>query len=165
MAEDRGTSNQPRGTYDAPESVLSAVALLREHGLRVTPQRLLLVEIVRGLPGHFTADQVYSRVRAAYPGVSKVSVYRGLDTLREQGLVTCTELGQHAAEYEWSGASRHHHLVCSHCGYQQHMPDDEMDALRTRLAADYGFHATIDHMAIWGLCKVCSQAHDDAGHA
>jgi Fur family ferric uptake transcriptional regulator len=144
--------------FEARESVLSVVALLREHGLRVTPQRLLLVEIVRGLPGHFTADQVYNRVRAVYPGVSKVSVYRGLDTLREQGMVTCTELGQHAARYEWSGASRHHHLICSHCGQQQDVPDGEVDALRERLAAGYGFHATIDHLAIWGLCKVCSRS-------
>jgi Fur family ferric uptake transcriptional regulator len=143
--------------YEARDSVLSAVALLREHSLRVTPQRLLLVEIVRGLPGHFTAEQVYSRVRAAYPGVSKVSVYRGLETLREQGLVTCTEMGQHAARYEWSGASRHHHLVCSHCGHQQDLPDDEMDALRQRLDQVYGFQPAIDHMAIWGLCKVCRQ--------
>ena len=142
--------------YEAPESVLSAVVLLRDHGLRVTPQRLMLVEVVRCLHGHFTADQVYGRIRAVYPGVSKVSVYRGLDTLREQGLVTCTELGQHAAEYEWSGESRHHHLVCSHCGQKQDVPDCEMDALRERLAAGYGFHATMDHLAIWGLCRACS---------
>ncbi len=159
MAEDKGTASiQPGGAYAAPESMLSAVSFLRDHGLRVTPQRLLLVEVVRGLSGHFTADQVYNRVRAAYPGVSKVSVYRGLDTLREQGLVTCTELGQPSAEYEWSGASRHHHLVCTHCGYQQNVPDGAMDMLRQRLASDYGFQATIDHIAIWGVCEACHQA-------
>jgi Fur family ferric uptake transcriptional regulator len=135
---------------------MSAVILLREHGLRVTPQRLLLVEAARSLPGHFNADSVYDRLRAVYPGVSKVSVYRGLETLREQGLVSCTELGGHAVKYEWIGAQRHHHLICTRCGQQHDLPDAELNALREQLIQHYGFRASIDHFAIWGLCRACS---------
>jgi Fur family ferric uptake transcriptional regulator len=150
----------PRNGTSAPSvhagSAEPAVALLRALGLRVTPQRLLLVDIVRGLPGHFTADEVFDHVRATYPGVSKVSVYRGLETLRDLGLVTCTELGHHAVQYEWVGPSRHHHLVCTACGHQQDLPDDAMNDLRAKLFDRYGFRASIDHHAIWGLCKNCS---------
>jgi Fur family ferric uptake transcriptional regulator len=145
------------GPHQGAESTASAVILLRSHGLRVTPQRLLLVEVARSLPGHFGAEEVYDRVRAVYPGVSKVSVYRGLDTLREMGLVTCTELGGHAAKYEWAATARHHHLICTACGQLQDLPDEEMNALRERLRRQYGFTASIDHHAIWGRCRQCGE--------
>jgi Fur family transcriptional regulator, ferric uptake regulator len=137
-----------------------ATEILRAYGLRVTPQRQLLVAVARAMPGHFSADDAHERIQRAYPGVSKVSVYRGLETLRELGLVTCTELGLNAVQYEWVQPARHHHMICTACGYEQDLPDDEMNALRERLAALYGFHASIDHHAIWGLCGECfSHAH------
>src|SRR5260370_25712549 len=108
-----GLQDGARGRGDAPECTAAAVMFLRGHHLRVTPQRLLLTEVVHTLPGHFTADEVYDRMRAVYPGVSKVSVYRGLETFRELGLVTCTEFGHHAAEYEWTSTPRHHHVLCT----------------------------------------------------
>jgi Fe2+ or Zn2+ uptake regulation protein len=143
------------GVSGSPAALHVATQLLRSYGLRVTPQRLLLVEAARDMAGHFTADAVYERIRLVYPGVSKVSVYRGLETLRELGLVTCTELGQHAAQYEWVAAARHHHMICTACGCEQDLPDEEMNALRDHLTALYGFHASIDHHAFWGLCQAC----------
>ncbi len=139
------------------DEVGAAIAVLRGLGLRVTPQRQLLVEISRGLPGHFTAEEVYERMRATLPAVSKVSVYRGLETLCQHGLVSCTSLGSHAARYEWVGASPHHHLVCSRCGHVEDVLDAELDPLRAQLAEQHDFRAEIGHFAIWGTCRHCSR--------
>ncbi len=148
-----------RAVAGARPGLQSAIELLRAHGLTVTPQRLLLVEIARGLPGHFTAKTVHEQVRRTYPGISVVSVYRGLETFRELGLVTRTDLGGANEHYEWASGPRHHHLVCLACGRQQELDDAEMDGLRARLLGHYGFHARIDHHAIFGLCQDCAADH------
>lgn len=138
----------------------SAAELLRAHGLRVTVQRLSLVEMARDLPGHFTVEAAHARIRQRVPGVSVVSVYRGLETLRGLGLVTRTDLGGHAALYEWAATMRHHHLICLACGAQRALPDAEMDDLRDRLLTRYGFRARIDHHAIFGLCSEGGSCRD-----
>jgi len=134
----------------------SAAVLLRRHSLRVTPQRLLLVDIAQGLQGHFTAEQIHHHILSVYPSVSLVSVYRSLETLRELGLVTRTILGDVAASYEWVSEVRHHHLVCTVCGVHMEMDDRELDDLRGRLRVGYHFQAALDHLAIFGRCAGCA---------
>ncbi len=140
----------------------SAAVLLRRHSLRVTPQRLLLVDIAQGFQGHFTAEQIHHHMLSVYPSVSLVSVYRGLETLRELGLVTRTSLGNVAASYEWVSAVRHHHLVCTGCGVHIEMDDRELDDLRGKLSAGYRFQAALDHLAIFGRCAGCAAAGPEA---
>jgi Fe2+ or Zn2+ uptake regulation protein len=135
--------------------------VLRAAGLRVTPQRQLLVEVARTMPGHFTAKAVHDRIVESFPGVSLVSVYRGLESLVELGLVTRTDLGSDLDQYEWAAGRGHHHLVCLACRQQIELPDKEMDDLRARLWERYGFAARIDHHAFFGLCRVC-QAQREA---
>lgn len=134
----------------------SATVLLRAHNLAVTPQRLLLVEVARSMPGHFTAKSVHERVQQEYPSISVVSVYRGLETFRELGLVTRTNLGGMIEQYEWVDGGRHHHLICLSCQQQQILNDNVMNELRELLRARYGFHASIDHHAIFGMCAACA---------
>jgi Fe2+ or Zn2+ uptake regulation protein len=133
----------------------TAIEILRAHQLRVTPQRVLLVDVVSKTDGHFTAEEIHRCVQQTYPSVSLVSIYRSLETLRGLGLVTRTELGTHSAQYEWVGTARHHHMICIACGYQLELPDDELEELREHLRARYGFQASIDHHAFFGLCKGC----------
>lgn len=134
----------------------SASQVLRAYGLRVTPQRLLVVELARRQQGHFTAESVHREIVRTLPTVSMVSVYRALETLCEHGLAACTELGGPAAEYEWTEGRPHHHLICQGCGARQELPDAEMDWLRARLQARYRFRASIGHFAIFGRCSACT---------
>jgi len=142
----------------------AAAVLLRQHHLRVTPQRLLLVDLAQRIQGHFSAEHIHQQMITVYPSISLVSVYRGLETLREEGLVTKTVLGDVAASYEWVSASRHHHLVCTVCGGRQDMNDHELDDLRQRLYANYHFHAALDHLAIFGHCDACGHVHPGGGN-
>ncbi len=137
------------------ESAGSAIMVLRAAGLRVTPQRQLLVEVARLMPGHFTAKEMHDRIVETFPGVSLVSVYRGLESLMELGLVTRTNLGGDLDHYEWVAEHGHHHLVCLGCRKQIELPDGEIDDLRARLWERYGFAARIDHHAFFGLCRSC----------
>ena len=71
---------------------------LREKGLRLTPQRELVLQAVRQL-GHATPEEVAEKVRSTHPGINLSTVYRNLETLENVGLVIHTHLGHGGATY------------------------------------------------------------------
>ena len=69
---------------------------LHEKGLRLTPQRELVLSAVRSL-GHATPEEVAEKVRSTHPGINLSTVYRNLETLENVGLVQHTHLGHGGA--------------------------------------------------------------------
>ena len=88
---------------------------LHEKGLRLTPQRELVLSAVRSL-GHATPEEVAEKVRSTHPGINLSTVYRNLETLENVGLVLHTHLGHGGATYHAAEELTHLHLVCSDCG-------------------------------------------------
>ena len=67
---------------------------LRREGHRITPQRLLLLEAMKGSSGHLTAEQIWEQLKGSYPLVNLATVYRNLQWLKEAGRVVETDLGE-----------------------------------------------------------------------
>jgi Fur family transcriptional regulator, ferric uptake regulator len=133
---------------------------LRRVGQRVTPQRLVILGALQ--PGeHISADEVFARVEPQLPGVNRSTVYRTLELFRDLGLVSMTDLGEGARQFELFD-ERHHHLVCHRCGVQLEMDDALLDPLRESIRARYGFAPAIDHLALFGFCTACTRAIDAA---
>lgn len=127
---------------------------LRAAGQRVTAQRLVMLEALR--PGeHVSADEIFARVEPQLPGVCRSTVYRTLELFRDLGLVSETDLGGGARQFE-PIADRHHHLVCRACGEQVELDDALVEPLRSAIRARHGFVAGIDHLAVFGLCAYCA---------
>ena len=138
------------------------VAVLRQAGQKVTPQRLMVLTALRHRDGHATAAEIFQQVRAAYPYVDISTVYRTLASLKELRLVTETDMGTGELSYEWAGATPHHHLICQQCGGVAELDHAYMERLGTEVQQRYGFHANLDHFAIFGRCAAC-QGQPDAG--
>ncbi len=102
-----------------------------------------------------TAEEILTRVRARYPYLGKSVVYRTLDLLSDLGMVTRTDLGQGHIEYELHEHPHHHHLICRGCGSVVRVDNSSFDSLGKRLKDRYGFHADLDHFAIFGRCANC----------
>ena len=134
---------------------------LRRVGQRVTPQRLVILGALR--PGeHLAADEVFARVEPLLPGVNRSTVYRTLELFRDLGLVSMTDLGGGARQFELID-DLHHHLICHRCGAILELDDTLVDPLRDGIRARYGFAPAIDHLAIFGFCSVCSRVTDSHG--
>lgn len=137
---------------------------LRARGERLTPQRLMVLDVLRETGGHQTAEAIYERVRASYPYVNLATIYRALHWLKEQGLVCETDLGGGQAEYEYLD-ERHHHLVCLGCGGRWEFSDDLVRPLAAALRAQFAFEPRTDHLAIFGTCRRCQEAAENADTA
>ena len=128
---------------------------LRRSGHRVTPQRVMILAAMRQRGGHVSADEVYQQVQAAHPYINRSTVYRTLEMLTKEGLVTVTDLGKGAVHYEMHSGRPHHHLVCHNCGVVEEFDHALLKPLQQSLERKYKFQARLDHMAIFGLCAKC----------
>jgi Fur family ferric uptake transcriptional regulator len=130
---------------------------LHEKGLRMTPQRMMIVAAIEESTDHISAEDVYSQVIKKYPNVNISTVYRTLELLEEMGLVTKTDLGGGRVRYHPAEKGHHHHLVCRECGKIIDLKEDAMNGLKESLAKDYQFIADLRHLGIWGRCLQCSR--------
>ena len=129
---------------------------LRKRGLRMTPQRQLILDVVVGSHGHFAADTVHQQVVRVFADVNISTVYRTLEVLEELGVVRHTHFHDGVAQYERADTARHHHMVCSRCGAEAEVALEVLQPLADELKRRYGFEADLAHSAITGLCRRCS---------
>ncbi len=146
----------------SPSHNQSAAARLRRVGQRATPQRLVILGALH--PGeHVSADDVFARVEPLLPGVNRSTVYRTLELFRDMGLVSMTDLGGGARQFELFDAP-HHHLICHACGEQLELDDALVEPLREAIRGQYNFAPAIDHLALFGFCAGCEPDFTESPH-
>src|ERR1700759_819013 len=133
----------------------SLVGKLRERGLRVTPQRIVIQRALCGESQHMTAEQVLARVSDVLPGTSLPTVYATLELLEGLGLVRRVGTGNGALVFD-SRVEPHAHTVCRRCGAMADLegtaaPDDALAR-----AGDTGFVPDHAQLVVWGLCRNCA---------
>lgn len=146
----------PREANDADAAFARTI---RANGGRLTIQRAMILDALRRLPGHSTAEQIHVVVsedqRNAEMALS--TVYRNLDTLREMGLVTAFDGGD-LTTYEWAAQDTpHHHLLCNGCGHTTEVEVRALHALTAEVRETHGFASDLRHMAIRGQCAKCQR--------
>ena len=134
---------------------MDVLGLLRERGLRMTPQRRAIVAEVMRTPGHISPTAIARRVQGDMPGVNASTVYRTLTLLEEVGVLQHSHL-ESGAEYHRSEEAEHVHLTCSDCGADDALSLKEAHALQELIRRHHGFRADLTHFAITGLCRGCA---------
>jgi Fur family transcriptional regulator, ferric uptake regulator len=104
---------------------------------------------------HLTARQMYESLRERLPAVNPSTVYRALERLAQEGLVSVSDMGQGAAVYEAVGGECHHHLVCQTCGQVQTINDEAVTRLFSQLEAENQFQIVTNHLVLFGHCQLC----------
>lgn len=137
------------------------VARLKARGERLTLQRSLVLDVLCEHADHLTVQDIQGQLRENGADLAETTVYRIVQWLKDQSVVSQTDLGRSGVVYELLDQSPHHHLVCLNCGAVIEIPDDLFEPLRARLQQDYHFAPRIEHMAIFGLCPNCQETHDD----
>ena len=130
---------------------------LRARGLRATPQRLVLAQLLRERPRHVTAEELFEEARTQLPGVSLPTVYATLELLAEVGAVRQVPLPSGAAVYD-SRPEPHHHVRCRRCG-AVHDLDVALDERGARESAErQGFSQVDAALVVSGICADCRAA-------
>ena len=146
----------PPSPNSAPSPASAAASLLRAAGLRVTPQRQLVVEVLAQAGGaHLTAEEVYREVAGRYSEFNRSTVYRVLELLTSSGVVGQQRLGGSVSHYELIGDGVHHHLVCVRCRRIFDLEAGDLRHLSARVRQRHGFAVGQVAVTVEGVCGQC----------
>lgn len=133
-----------------------AIDQLRGSGVRLTPQRAMVLEAIYHSDGHLSVDEVHERVQALSPYVDLSTVYRTVLFLKQQGVIGELRLDGQPVRYEAVRfGQEHHHAVCSTCGEMIEVASDDLEDLSAILDRKYGFAVNIVHLTLTGQCPEC----------
>jgi len=131
---------------------------LRKRGLRWTPQRRTVVDVLATSDGHVTGAELVERCRAREPATTPSTVYRTLDVLEDLGLVRHAHGADGREEFHVLPGSKHGHLHCSDCGATWEIDARRGEAVAAVLRKGDGFELDIGHVTLVGLCRSCAAA-------
>jgi Fur family ferric uptake transcriptional regulator len=128
---------------------------IRRKGLRRTVQRDQIVEEVFSRDEHFTADELFDRVRKACADTSRATVYRTLGLLVEADLLRQIDLGNSQVTYDPNFLDKpsHNHLVCIDCGRVVEFEDEHVDIQTDCVTRRLGFRAVRSSIKIEASCE------------
>jgi Fe2+ or Zn2+ uptake regulation protein len=129
--------------------------LLRERGMRVTSQRLLIDRALRDDGGHLTAEQVHELVEPVLPGVTQQTVYSTLALLTDLGVARRVSAPGPSARFE-ARTDDHHHTLCERCGAISDLHVRVPVARAVGAARDSGFAPASASVTVLGLCADCA---------
>jgi Fur family ferric uptake transcriptional regulator len=145
---------QPQTSLPAPWSTIRE--RFREQGLRWTPQRRAIVEVLATTRGHVTAAEIVERCRTLDPSTIPSTVYRTLDVLEQLGLVRHGHAADGREEFHVGPqVEQHGHLYCEVCGGRWELAAPAADRVLAAIASVDGFAADLSHMTVVGRCGTC----------
>ena len=136
--------------------------LLKEKGLKITNQRLLVLEAIASCPEeHLTAEEIYELVKFSYPEIGLATVYRTIQLLNELHLIDRINFDDGFVRYEMGSAHghgqkhHHHHLICMKCSRVISFQDDLLEELEAKITATAGFRIVDHEVKLYGYCAEC----------
>jgi Fur family peroxide stress response transcriptional regulator len=126
----------------------------REAGLKVTPQRLAILQYLEGNKTHPSAEGIYKAVSKKFPTMSLATVYNTLEALRKKGKVAELAVDPYKKRFD-PDTRPHHHLICIRCKkiidvhsrFRLSLPQTDTE----------GFKIIGNHIEFYGLCPTCKK--------
>lgn len=127
---------------------------LKEKGLKVTRQRLAILEVLVEENFPLSAQNIFSKLRRNNPNLRLSTVYRTLNSFVEKKIVRKLDLIDKESFFELLSGEHHHHLICMKCG--EIIPIDCPLKDYEGELIDKTDYTIIDHrLKIYGICPRC----------
>ena len=130
--------------------------LCSEHGIAVTHQRQVLFEVMQGLEGHPSPEEIYVEVKRKIPAISLATVYKNIHLFVESGVLREVSLHHGSQRVEMIGRE-HHHMVCTKCKAIADVNAEELGLPARRKKLRGGFVVERYAVDVIGICKKCQQ--------
>lgn len=138
--------------------------ILHGRGLKMTNQRLLILETMAGHPGeHLTAEEIHDLAKEKNPEIGLATIYRTLQVLVELQVIDKVSFDDGFVRYELgktgkdSNSHHHHHAICQRCGAVISFEGDLLEKLEKALYDTEGFTVTDHEVKLLGYCRECTK--------
>ena len=137
------------------ETVEKLTKVLRNHSMKITPQRLMIFQILENNTSHPSAEEIYKRVKDIYPTVSFTTIYKTLEVLRDLGELQELTIDDARKLYD-PNTNTHHHIICTSCKKILDVFEDFSSHIK--LPESFNANYLISHFQVsfYGICKECN---------
>jgi Fur family transcriptional regulator, ferric uptake regulator len=125
------------------------IEALRAAGLRMTRQRLAIIQVISTASDHPDANELHRRSHDIDPSTSLSTVYRTLAVLQSQGIVNRRAFEGAPARFEAADEAHHDHIVDLDTGDVIEFYSAAIEELQTRIAADFGYEVVHHRMELY----------------
>jgi len=131
--------------------------IIRAIGVKVTDQRMTILQEILNGAEHVTAQSVFENVKHKTPDIGFATVYRFLRTLTDHNVLSEIRVQGLPARYEWANKKHHDHISCTSCGKISEFENDEIEKLQIQIARNLNYKLTNHIMELYGLCSDCQR--------
>lgn len=124
-----------------------------QKGMKMTGQRRVIAGVLSDAEDHPDVEEVYRRATHIDPRISIATVYRTVRLFEEANILERHDFGDGRSRYEEITDSHHDHLIDLHSGEVIEFQNDELEALKERIAAEHGFRMVGHRLELYGVRK------------
>lgn len=129
---------------------------LKRKGLKITRQRLNILETFLGTNGHVTAFELYELLKKNHRGIGFATVYRTLKLFTGCGLANEVNFGEGQSRFEKAFRREYHgHLICQSCGNTQEFSAESLRTIQDEILLKHGYKPLGFKFEIYGICRKC----------
>ncbi len=155
-------SNRTASRPSPSKEELRFEGFLRSKKLKLTGERMAILNAIFIKNSHFDAETLHADLRAKGEEISRATVYRTLDLLVQCGLVRKNSLGSSHANYEAARGNEHHdHLICLGCNQVIEFYRLDLETLQDEICLEHAFSPMHHSLQIFGLCSNCKDTADE----
>ncbi|MFS0865014.1 Fur family transcriptional regulator [Fredinandcohnia sp. 179-A 10B2 NHS] len=133
------------------EELTELIPFLKERGLRITPQRTLILQTIISLKGHPTVEDIHRKL----PYISLATIYNNVKLFVSLRILKELPYGNGLSKYELANQPNHYHILCESCGEIidfNFPPLKELEHVACKLTQ---FKIRSHQMEVYGLCTTC----------
>lgn len=123
--------------------------LCKEHGLRLTGQRKIILRVLSKASDHPNAVELHRRITKIDPSIAIATVYRTLNLLQEKGILEKHTFGDGPARFESADQGHHDHMIDIESGRVIEFHSEEIEQLQEKIAQEHGFRIVSHRLDIY----------------
>lgn len=130
------------------------ISKLKKHNIRMTSQRLAILDYLAIDGNHPTANEIYEALAFETPNLSIATIYNNLNFFKKAGIVKELPFGDGSNRYDLT-ENRHYHAVCTNCGKVVDFDYPDLENVENIIAAQTDFKVFNHDFKVSGLCGKC----------
>lgn len=129
---------------------------LRDHGHKMTPQRLAIVKILAKSEGHPSVEDIHAQIKKDFPTMSLATVYRNIVLIKSLGEILELGFPDGSNRYDGNTPYSHPHIICIKCKKIVDLDLDSLDDMQNEIAEETDFKILNHRLDFFGICSNCS---------
>ncbi len=140
---------------DPEKRFKTIIQKLRDHGHKITPQRLAIVGILAKSEGHPSVENIYDQIKGVFPTMSLATVYRNIVLIKSLGEVLELGFPDGSNRYDGNQPTPHPHVICIKCKKIVDPDLDSLDEMKKEVASETNFKILNHRLDFFGICSDC----------